>query len=239
MTKGLSANGQDGEHILRRILDWTGGHPYLTQKLCSAVQHRDRQGADGADQDVDLLVEQSLLSQTASRVDSNLNFVRDWLKGDKKLGLKVFKLYRRIRRGQPVADAPLSPVQNHLKLSGVVALRPDRMLRVRNRVYEHVFTAEWAKKMMPVDWNRLMAVASSALLLASTGFWYAVLNPRQHIDTIRNAMNDYPGAAYVTLRRFPWYASTADELLAQFWERRALRDEGEGRDEALLMAAGI
>ena len=147
----------------------------------------------------------------------------------------MFKLYRRIRRGQPVADAPLSPVQNHLKLSGVVALHPDRMLRARNRIYERVFIAEWARKEMPVDWNRRQAVASAALLLLgiSIGFWYAVLYPRQYIAPIQNAMDNYPGAAYASLRRFPWYAGTADELMAQFWERRALRDEGRGRDEAI------
>ncbi|HKQ75601.1 MAG TPA: AAA-like domain-containing protein, partial [Blastocatellia bacterium] len=234
LAAGLSVNGHDGEEFLRRVLDWTSGHPYLTQKLCGAMQRRDGQVTDDADRVVDSLVEQSLLSQTASREDSNLNFVRDWLKGNKKLGLKVFKLYRRIRQGKPVADAPLSPVQNHLKLSGVVSLRPEHTLRVRNRVYERVFTSEWAKKAMPVDWNRRVAVTSTALLLLSVGLWYTAWKPLENVTPLQTAIDDYPGRYHEALRRYPWYAGYADELLAQFWDRRALRDEGWGRDEALL-----
>jgi DNA-binding beta-propeller fold protein YncE len=232
LAAGLSVNGQGGEQTLARILDWTGGHPYLTQKLCGAMQHPDRE--EGAHADIDALVEQSFLSQTASRDDSNLNFVRDWMKGDKKLGVKVFKLYRSVRRGKRVTDAPRSPIQNHLKLSGVVTLRPDRTLQVRNRVYERVFTDQWARKATPVDWNRRLAVASAAMLLLSIGFWYGVLKPRQYIGPLQTALNDYPGTYYDALRRYPWYAGKANELMAQFWERRALHHDGGGRDEALL-----
>lgn len=247
LAAGLSVDGQNGEQTLARILDWTGGHPYLTQKLCGAmqspngdeamqysngdeaVQYPDCEG--GAVADVDVLVEQTFLSQTASRDDSNLNFVRDWMKGDKRLGVKVFKLYRNVRRGKSVADAPRSPVQNHLKLSGVVALRPDKTLRVRNRVYERVFTDQWAKKATPAEWNRRMTLASAALMLISFGFLF----PLQYANQIQNAKDDYPGLAYKQLRRFPWYRSKADELLAQFWDRRSLQDERQGnRDLALL-----
>ena len=232
LAAGLIANGQDGEQILTRILDWTGGHPYLTQKICGAMQSPN--GEAGASANVDSLVEQNFLSQTASRDDSNLNFVRDWMKGDKKLGVKVFKLYRNVRRGKPITDAPRSPVQNHLKLSGVVTLRPDKTLCIRNRIYEQVFTDQWAKKATPVDWNRRLAIASAAMLLLSIGFWYGVLKPRQYIGPIQTALNDYPDRYYDALHRYPWYVGKANELIAQFWERRALHDEGEGRDEALL-----
>ena len=247
LAAGLSANPAEGEQILARILNWTSGHPYLTQKLCGAMQNpvsnrasdeaapvlnRDNNGAVA---DVDALVEQNFLSQTASRDDSNLNFVRDWMKGDKKLGVKVFKLYRSIRRGKSVADAPRSPVQNHLKLSGVVTLQPDKTLRVRNRVYEQVFTDQWAKKATPVDWNRRLAVASAVMLLLSIGFWYGVLKPlQQNVTPLQTALGDYPGRYYDALSRYPWYRDKANELMAQFWERRALHDEGGGREEALL-----
>ncbi len=243
LAAGLSANTAEGEQILARILDWTGGHPYLTQKLCGAMralgddgvsQYPDREGG-GKAQDVDSLIEHTLLSQTASREDSNLNFVRDWLKGNKKLGVKVFKLYRRIRRGKPIADAPRSPVQNHLKLSGLVSLRPDKTLHVRNRVYERIFTDQWAKTATPVDWNRRLAVASVATLMLSIGFWYAVWNPRQYVAPLQNALDDYPGRYYDALHRFPWYAGKANELMAQFWDRRASRDETLGNHEEALL----
>lgn len=39
-----------------------------------------------------------------------------------------------------------SPVHSDLKLSGLILQREDHSLRVRNRVYEHVFNEEWVEK---------------------------------------------------------------------------------------------
>src|SRR6185503_20927272 len=40
---GLSGNDREGSGILNRILYWTGGHPYLTQRLCQAVAEQNPQ----------------------------------------------------------------------------------------------------------------------------------------------------------------------------------------------------
>ena len=37
LARGLGATEDRGEQALRRILHWTGGHPYLTQKLCQTL----------------------------------------------------------------------------------------------------------------------------------------------------------------------------------------------------------
>jgi WD40 repeat protein len=241
----LNGQGRDGEKLLRCILAWTGGHPYLTQKLCRAIQDGGREGAaaqsslshNDLDGVIDALVERSFFTQTASREDSNLNFVRDWLTGGGKLTARVLKLYSRIHQGQPVNDAPLAPEQNHLKLSGIVKLDADRTLRVRNRIYERVFTSEWARRMMPpllTQGQRRTIASVAALLLIAFGFWYTVFLPRPYIAALQAATDDYPAQAYNSLRRIPGYGGKADELLAQFWERRALRNNGKGRDETLL-----
>src|SRR5438128_70176 len=37
LAQGLGREGKTGQALLERILYWTGGHPYLTQRLCRAV----------------------------------------------------------------------------------------------------------------------------------------------------------------------------------------------------------
>src|SRR5205807_3436170 len=37
LARGLGRDGKLGVALLKRILHWTGGHPYLTQRLCLAV----------------------------------------------------------------------------------------------------------------------------------------------------------------------------------------------------------
>ncbi len=233
LADGLKANGEECETALQRILYWTGGHPYLTQKLCQAVTQEKSESCDDAE--IDRLVEDRFLKPEANREDSNLNFVRDRLVQNKRLSRRLLKLYLRIYRGEKVIDSPLSPVHSALKLSSVVAPSKDRELRVRNRIYERVLTDEWARKAMPADWNGRIAIASTVVLLLGIGVWYTALQPLQYIIALRTASDDYPLAAYTKLRRIPGYADKADELLAEFWDRRALREEAkQNREEALL-----
>src|SRR5262249_15790495 len=74
LAAGLGRDAQQGEALLRRVLYWSNGHPYLTQRLCQAV-------ADDADvidsAGVDRLCEALFLSPRARERDDNLLFVRE------------------------------------------------------------------------------------------------------------------------------------------------------------------
>lgn len=54
----------------------------------------------------------------------------------------MLQLYRRVQRGEDVADDDRSPVQNRLELYGLVGVVQGR-LRVRNRIYAQVFDGVW------------------------------------------------------------------------------------------------
>ena len=100
---------------LERVLSWTGGHPYLTQKVCADL------AADelwqGAEQDVDTLVK-TLFFSDATWSDPNLARVRDHLVEEKEHPDAVLDLYRQIRSGGQVLDDERSPVHAALKLGG-------------------------------------------------------------------------------------------------------------------------
>jgi hypothetical protein len=115
-------------------------------------------------------------------------------------------------------------VLSTLKLSGLVKTDDEGYLVVRNRIYGVVFDARWVQKSMPADWNRRLAIAAVMVLAVIL----QGLLPQVYIAQIDGAKDDVPEAAYRTLRRFPGYGGYAEELLARYWDRRALRSELEG-----------
>jgi WD40 repeat protein len=137
--------GGRGQPLLHRILHWTGGHPYLTQRLCRAVADDAR--ASGTEE-VDRVCKELFLTPRARERDDNLLFVRERLLKSEADLAALLELYARVRRGQRVPDDDSSPLVGLLRLSGIV--RPTAgLLRVRNRLYARVFDREWVQSSMP------------------------------------------------------------------------------------------
>jgi len=237
LAPGLHPDAGEAGRRLERVLHWTGGHPYLTQALCRAV--REREGNGTAEEVVDPQVEELFLSSRAQREETNLKHARARLEKPGPEGRRLLQLYRRVRQGRPVADQPTSPLFAQLKLAGVVKATDEGRLAVRNRIYEAVFTPEWAKSAMPADRGRQLAAATMAAVFAGVLVWYAAFQPRPYVQAFQTAMEDdgYYTAieAYANLRANPFSRSRATELMQQFWEQRALRYALAGkRGESLL-----
>ncbi len=139
--------------LLNRILHWTGGHPYLTQQLCRAVvEWHDENPAGTTLHDsnrlIDALCEQRFFSDRARERDDNLIFVRErLLKSDADLS-NLLGLYLNVHRSRRVADDETSGLVSVLLLSGILKLQHAR-LKVRNRIYHHVFDDEWVRAHTP------------------------------------------------------------------------------------------
>lgn len=138
---------QRAEEILRWVLEWTGGQPYLTQKLCAAVveQHNGAFTKTSVDQ----LVERLFLSEEA-RKESNLRAIRDRVFNSPHI-VEMLKAYQQLLRDKPVADDERSIELNELKLTGLVHATPGGRLEVRNRVYTRVFDQQWTKDNLPFE----------------------------------------------------------------------------------------
>lgn len=149
--------------VLRWILDWTGGHPFLTQRLCAVVAERAGDGITKAV--VDRAVEETFLGDQSEK-DANLRFVQDMLVRRAPNPEAVLQTFRDIIRGKPVADDRQSLVVSHLKLSGVVR-RTGRRLHVANRIYARVFDAVWLAEYLPKHWIRSVPPAVRGLVAAS------------------------------------------------------------------------
>jgi hypothetical protein len=110
--------------LLERILYWTGGHPYLTQRLCRAVAEADwhgssRSGSLASGRFIDNLCEGLFFSSQARERDDNLIFVRERLLRAETDLVSLLEQYLKVRSGRKVVDDDTSALVSVLKLSAL------------------------------------------------------------------------------------------------------------------------
>jgi hypothetical protein len=161
LANGLSLPPDKARDVLRRVLHWTGGHPYLTQRLGHEIAEQKRESWSEAD--VDGVVTSTFFGEKSEQ-DHNLQFVRDMLTKRAPDPTSVLATYQEIRSGRhPVRDEEQSLVKAHLKLSGVVRREQD-ILRVRNPIYAEVFDYRWVQEHWPVHWIKRIPPAVFGLI---------------------------------------------------------------------------
>jgi WD40 repeat protein len=153
----LPMTGPEARALMNRVLHWTAGHPYLTQRLCQAVARDHRPTTVSA---VDLLCDEVFLSPSARETDDNLLFVRERLLRSETDVVGLLTTYERVRAGRRVANDETNPLVSVLRLSGIVRVAPVLSgerdgaprpgdLAVRNRIYGRVFDPKWIATNMP------------------------------------------------------------------------------------------
>lgn len=180
LAQGLGLPESETEKVLKQVLNWTGGHPYLTQRLCQAVKEEIEDHEAGGSKsgvspseadtaktdsqhrlakpipqvDVDGIVAATFLGGMSER-DNNLQFVQAMLTQRAPDLYQVLTTYKDIwRRRQPIEDEERSPIKSHLKLSGVVKRDANKTLQVRNAIYQQVFDEQWIRENLPINWRK-------------------------------------------------------------------------------------
>ncbi len=145
LARGLRRDDKLNDSLLKRVLYWTNGHPFLTQRLCRAIA--DDAGVEGKG-DVDRLCNDLFLTRRAQELDDNLLFVRDSILRSEEDKAALLDLYGKVRRGKRVEDDNTNTLVIILRLSGVTRTA-DNYIKVRNRIYKRVFDHEWVERNMP------------------------------------------------------------------------------------------
>jgi hypothetical protein len=149
-----------GKEILDWILNWTGGQPYLTQKIGDdLVKHHNGQVQQS---DIDSAVERLFLAEAKN--ETNLRSIRDRVK-DNPYAAKMLRIYQNILHGKQMPNEEHSVEQNELKLTGLIRVTPQGMLAVRNRLYARVFDESWVKANTPVNRTTVVAISASVLVV--------------------------------------------------------------------------
>ena len=149
---------------LNRVLYWTGGHPYLTQKLCSALAQKTGVPTRA---EVDAACNELFLSRRAQKTDDNLAFARSRLLYEENHRAALLDMYQRILDGRKIRDDATNSLHTTLRLSGIVHA-DNGFLTVRNRIYAHVFNRQWVRESMPGEEMRRQKAAYRR------GLWRAV-----------------------------------------------------------------
>jgi tetratricopeptide (TPR) repeat protein len=241
---GLEAVSRDqAEAILKHVLYWTGGHPYLTQKVCAAIAAINND--QWSNEKTDTLVKRLFLSDEA-RKESNLQYINDRIQESRDRE-KLLRIYRQVLSGKPVVDEERDPVKSQLKLSGLVKVTPQGTLVVRNRIYEAVFNRQWIKTIMPKLTSTRITVAAILITIIALTISGVLVYRRQNINEIQaqayteGFLNTQSTAVRITnlaglfrlggefavSARNLFFSLDTDQQLAMFTDLTALEQVGE------------
>lgn len=223
LASGFQLAEDETQRVLRWVLDWTDGHPYLTQRLCRAIA--DERRAGWAKEDVARVVSATFF-RDMSEQDNNIQFVRDMLTKRAPDLAPVLNTYREVLR-RPVHDEEQSVVKSHLKLSGVVRSEGG-FLHVRNPIYREVFNERWVRSHLPVNWlrrlTRVAAVFLIVLMVLAIPLAIYAWSKKAAVELALQAARDSEQAAQIARQK----AEDSEKLVRAFGESaNAAKQEAE------------
>lgn len=151
---GLDGKVNDPAAVLDAVLQWSGGQPFLTQKLLALLSAAGGQGvAEGELPATELPAAELVAAVTQGQIIRNweaqdspvhLRTIRDrLLQGDERHRGRLLGMVQRIQE-QGAIPADSSREQMQLRLTGLV-VPMEGQLRLYNPIYAAVFTPEWVR----------------------------------------------------------------------------------------------
>jgi hypothetical protein len=139
---------QTPETVVSEILAWTGGQPFLTQKVCklTAQQTQDYPLLEEVSW-IKKLVQTEILEHWESQDEpQHLKTIRDRLLKNDRTASYLLGLYRQILlHGFITVDASLE--QQELLLTGLV-IKQENKLIVSNQIYQSIFNLTWLDRQL-------------------------------------------------------------------------------------------
>ncbi|MFL9452504.1 MULTISPECIES: AAA-like domain-containing protein [Nostocales] len=143
LLQGLAEKVSNPQVLLKELLAWTNGQPFLTQKICHLI--RSSCSCVPTNQEaqwIETLVRTQVIENWESQDEpEHLRTIRDRILNSKQNTLRLLALYRQILHSGTVASVD-SPEEKELILSGL-AIKQRGCLKVHNRIYELIFNESW------------------------------------------------------------------------------------------------
>jgi len=146
LERGLEGKVDNPQEVLRQIFAWTGGQPFLTQKLCQLVLSSSFAITSGSEAElIEQLVRERIIENWESQDEpEHLKTIRDrLLKNEQRVGRLLGQYQQILQQGEIAADGSYN--QMELRLSGLVVEQQGK-LRVYNCIYSEVFNQAWVNK---------------------------------------------------------------------------------------------
>ncbi|MEG4270930.1 MULTISPECIES: AAA-like domain-containing protein [unclassified Microcoleus] len=140
LAAGLAELTDSSHEVLREVLYWTGGQPFLTQKLCKLL-FENAELIQNPQEWVEKVVRLKIVENWESQdVPEHLSTIRDRLFKENQRIVRRLGLYQQIlEQAEIVPDG--SAEQMELRLSGLIVKRGEK-LTISNPIYQAVFNQE-------------------------------------------------------------------------------------------------
>jgi AAA-like domain len=145
LLQGLTEKVSNPQTVLKEVLGWTSGQPFLTQKLCKLIRKTSSpiltKGSEAFW--IENLVRTIVIDNWESQdKPEHLRTIRDRLLKSKQ-SVQLLELYRQVLHQGEIAAVD-SPEEKELLLSGLV-VKQQGSLKVLNRIYELIFDRSWVE----------------------------------------------------------------------------------------------
>ncbi|MDJ0618439.1 MAG: DUF3856 domain-containing protein [Calothrix sp. MO_192.B10] len=144
LIRGLEGKFSDSQGVMAEILTWTGGQPFLTQKLCQfMVEESEKENPRTVEEVVKSRVIENWESQDEPE---HLRTISSRILRNEERAGYLLELYQQIWRAEVESSITGDDTieQSELLLSGLVARREGK-LRVYNAIYKEVFNLNWVE----------------------------------------------------------------------------------------------
>ena len=147
LLNGLKDKVTNPQVLLKEVLGWTGGQPFLTQKICQLIHQSSMDIPINQEaQWVKDLVHNHVIDEWESKDEpEHLKTIRDRILNTEQSGA-VRSLYHHILTQDTVASTD-SAAEKELILSGLVIKR-EGLLIVHNRIYRVIFNVDWIESLL-------------------------------------------------------------------------------------------
>ncbi len=148
LTIGLASKYSQTKTLLEAILAWTGGQPFLTQKLCNLILNSDSKIRPEQETEfVEQVVREKIIENWELQDEpQHLRTISDRILSKQSADFPLLQLYQQIlERGE--IPCHNSPETTELLLSGLVSQHQGK-LKIYNQIYRVIFNANWVAEII-------------------------------------------------------------------------------------------
>ncbi len=149
LAEGLLEKVDRRQEVLKEIIYWTGGQPFLTQKLCQLVARSSTKISVGSEKQevVKLVLSNIIENWEYNEEPEHLQTIKNRLFKSKYSIGKLLRLYQKILQRGKIPAKKNNPLQAELQLAGIVR-KEEGKLKVYNPIYAKVFNRNWIEKVL-------------------------------------------------------------------------------------------
>ena len=142
LAKGLSVKTNQPEKLLELILNWTGGQPFLTQKVCNLVLNSSGLSEDNEEEWLENLIRTNIIENWQAKDEpEHLRTIERRILIDEQIAGELLDIYQNIyQQGEIVSQN--TGEEGKLQLSGLV-VKINNYLQIYNPIYREVFNQQW------------------------------------------------------------------------------------------------